>query len=88
MNGQVSEANSSTVEVIVARDENQEQMGMHTGIEGTGDAAQPARINSLLWFLLSVMDVTNFFITFLQTVKIANSYWFAFKLTTYIINNL
>ena len=56
MNGQVLEANSSTVEVIVARDglteeiprdENQEQMGMHTDIAGTGDAAQPARIHSL-----------------------------------------
>ena len=50
MNGQVLEANSSTVEVIVARDrlteeitrdENQEQMGMHTGTAGLGctDAA-------------------------------------------------
>ena len=38
----------------IPRDENQEQMGMHTDIAGTGDAAQPARIHSLRWFLLSV----------------------------------
>ena len=31
----------------IPRDENQEQMGMHTDIAGTGDAAQPARIHSL-----------------------------------------
>ena len=28
---------------------------MHTDIAGTGDAAQPARIHSLNWFLLSVV---------------------------------
>ena len=64
MNGQVLEANPSKVEVIVdsaepteeiPRDENQEQMGMHTGIAGTGDAAQPARIHSPNWLLLSVV---------------------------------
>nr|POF10873.1 hypothetical protein CFP56_15995 [Quercus suber] len=39
----------------ITRDENQEQMGMQTDIAGTGDAAQPARIHSVNWFLISVV---------------------------------
>ena len=84
MNGQVLEANSSTVEVIVARDglteeiprdENQEQMGMHTDIAGTGDAAQPARIHSLNWFLLSVVFNVAFMacLSFLLDQKVFNN---------------
>ena len=36
-------------------------------------------------FFKSIVKVTNFFIIFLQTIKIVNSYWFAFRPTTYII---
>ena len=38
-----------------------------------------------LIFLRVVLYSQNFFITFLQTVLVANSYWFAYGPTTHII---
>ena len=36
-------------------------------------------------FFKSIVKVTNFSTTFSQIIKVVNSYWFAFRPTTYII---
>ena len=41
-------------------------------------------LNNIVYFFKSVVIITNFSTTFLQTVKVANSYWFTFEPTTYI----
>ena len=41
--------------------------------------------NNIIDSFKSSVILTNFFITFLQTVLVANSYWFAYEHTTHII---
>ena len=41
-------------------------------------------LNNIIDYFKSIVIITNFFTTFLQTIKVANSYWFTFELTIYI----
>ena len=43
---------------------------------------------NIIDYFKSVVIVINFSITFLQTVKVENSFWFAFGSITYIISKL
>ena len=42
-------------------------------------------LNNIIDSFKSIVKVTNFSTTFLEIVKVTNSYWFAFRPTTYII---